>query len=86
MNYIDFFGGVLDMAYIQEVERYLQPRDVVPKIEPNSRVSIVRWNRKEELGKMLARGSQISIKVGIWQERCMSYSGRSYQCRKVHSY
>ena len=64
MNYIDFFGGVLDMAYIQEVERYLQPRDVVPKVEPNSKVSIVRWNRKEELDKLLIRWSRISIEAG----------------------
>ena len=58
------FFVVPDMAYILEVERYLQPRGVVPKVEPNSRVSIVRWNLKEELGKLLARGSRTSIEVG----------------------
>ena len=59
-----FFLGVPDMAYILEVERYLQPRGVVPKVDPNSRVSIVRWNREEELGKLLVRWSRISIEAG----------------------
>ena len=81
-TYIQFSQLYESNWIYQEVERYLQPRNVVPKVEPNSKVSSVWWNRTEELGKLLTRWSQISIEACRWQERYMSYSGGSYQCQR----
>ena len=59
--------GVPVMAHVSEVEKYLQPR-----WSWNGKLFFYReGNPKEEEGKLLARGSRISIEAGHMDKRAI---------------